>query len=57
MISCQIMPMDSPFLFPLPCHDSLSLDRTQDLDLTIYISRVPPFLLIMTSSLGQSSRI
>ena len=42
MILCQIMPMDSPFLFPLPCHNSLSSDRTQDLDLMIYISGVPP---------------
>ena len=34
------MPTDSPFLFLLPCHDSL--DRTQDLDLLIYISNISP---------------
>ena len=38
MISHQIMSMDSPFLFPLPCHDSLGQSR--DLDLLIYISNV-----------------
>ena len=35
--------MDSPFLFPLPCHDSLGQSR--DLDLLIYISSISPLWL------------
>ena len=35
--------MNSPFLFPLPCHDSLG--QSWDLDLLIYISDVSPLWL------------
>ena len=50
MISHWIMPTDSPFLFPLPCHDSLLGQNTRS------ISLIFPLWLAMTSSLGQSPR-
>ena len=37
--------MDGSFLFPLPCHDSLSW-TDQDPDLLIYISDDFPFFLL-----------
>ena len=49
MISCQIMPTNSLFLFPFTCHDSLGQNMRS-------ISPTFPLCLVMTSFLGQSLR-